>query len=147
MGSVEFVAPVEYMVRPPQAPVYVFVIDVSAASVSRGALSIAAHTIQSVRAPACCCATHTRAGTLSPPPPPSLPRPPFPPPHQVLDGMTDDRIQVGFVTFDTAVHFYSLRAGLSAPQMLVVPDIDDLFMPVPEVRRLRAHRVGGAALP
>ena len=28
-GCVEFVAPAEYMVRPPQAPVYMFVLDVS----------------------------------------------------------------------------------------------------------------------
>ena len=32
----EFVAPVEYMVRPPQPPAYLFVIDVSWSSVSSG---------------------------------------------------------------------------------------------------------------
>ena len=46
----------------------------------------------------------------------------------------DERTQVGFVTYDAAVHFYSFKAGLHAPQMLVVPDVDELFMPVPEVR-------------
>lgn len=35
-GSVELVAPGEYMVRPPQAPVYVFVMDVSYAAVASG---------------------------------------------------------------------------------------------------------------
>ncbi|KAI8324738.1 hypothetical protein GQ54DRAFT_295911 [Martensiomyces pterosporus] len=34
---VEFIAPVEYMVRPPMPPVYVFIIDVSYASVQLGA--------------------------------------------------------------------------------------------------------------
>ena len=54
---------------------------------------------------------------------------------QCLDGLPgDERTQVGFVTYDSAVHFYSLKAGLHAPQMLVVPDVDELFMPVPEVR-------------
>lgn len=37
----DFVAPVEYMVRPPQPPVYVFVIDVSFPAVSSGVV----HTV------------------------------------------------------------------------------------------------------
>lgn len=35
-SSVEMVAPGDYMVRPPQPPVYFFVIDVSAASAQSG---------------------------------------------------------------------------------------------------------------
>lgn len=42
---VEFVAPQEYMVRPPQPLVYLFVFDVSYASVSTGLLATAAQTI------------------------------------------------------------------------------------------------------
>jgi len=38
-GSVDFVAPSEYMVRPPMPPTYLFVIDVSSAAVSCGALN------------------------------------------------------------------------------------------------------------
>ena len=49
-GSVEFVAPVEYMVRPPQAPVYVFAIDVSYPSVSSGMLATAVAAIKGVSA-------------------------------------------------------------------------------------------------
>jgi len=49
-GSVEFVAPVEYMVRPPQAPVYVFALDVSFPSVSSGMLATACAAVKSVRA-------------------------------------------------------------------------------------------------
>ncbi|KAL5621400.1 hypothetical protein BROUX41_006300 [Berkeleyomyces rouxiae] len=41
----EFVAPQEYMVRPPQPLVYLFLIDVSYASVSRGLVATAARTI------------------------------------------------------------------------------------------------------
>ena len=48
------------------------------------------------------------------------------------------------MTFDTSVHFYSLRPSLAAPQMLVVPDITDLFMPVPEVRGACLPCGGGA---
>ena len=44
-GCVEFVAPTEYMVRPPQAPSYVFVIDVSYSAIQSGMLATAARTI------------------------------------------------------------------------------------------------------
>ena len=30
-----------------------------------------------------------------------------------------ERTRVGFLTFDTALHFYNLKAGLSQPQMMV----------------------------
>ena len=36
--SVEFIAPADYMVRPPQPPVYFFVIDVSSTAGSSGML-------------------------------------------------------------------------------------------------------------
>jgi protein transport protein SEC24 len=42
------------------------------------------------------------------------------------------RTQIGFITFDTSVHFYNLKAGLNAPQMLVVSDIADIALPQPE---------------
>lgn len=45
-GVVEFVAPNEYLVRPPQPPVYVFVLDCSINSVQSGLLATAARTIQ-----------------------------------------------------------------------------------------------------
>lgn len=37
-GSIEFVAPAEYMVRPPMPPVYLFVLEVTPAAISSGAL-------------------------------------------------------------------------------------------------------------
>lgn len=42
---VEFIAPTEYMVRPPQPPVYAFIIDVSQAAVQSGLVATAARTI------------------------------------------------------------------------------------------------------
>ncbi|KAA8915947.1 hypothetical protein TRICI_001961 [Trichomonascus ciferrii] len=44
-GVTEFIAPPEYMVRPPQPPVYVFVLDCSVNSVQSGLLATAARTI------------------------------------------------------------------------------------------------------
>lgn len=39
-GSVEFVAPAEYMVRPPMPPVYFFLIDVSISAVRSGMIEV-----------------------------------------------------------------------------------------------------------
>jgi hypothetical protein len=47
-GSVEFVATAEYMMRPPQPPVYMFVVDVSYGAVASGVLQTAVDTIRGV---------------------------------------------------------------------------------------------------
>lgn len=41
----------------------------------------------------------------------------------------DGRTKIGFLTFDSTVHFYNLQEGLSQPQMLVVSDIDGASPP------------------
>jgi len=41
----------------------------------------------------------------------------------------NERTKVGFITFDSTVHFYNLRSDLSSPQMLVVPEIEHPFTP------------------
>ncbi|RZC80251.1 hypothetical protein C5167_042822 [Papaver somniferum] len=46
-GSVDFVAPTEYMVRPPMPPLYFFLIDVSISAVKSGMLEVVAKTIKS----------------------------------------------------------------------------------------------------
>ena len=96
--SVEFVAPGEYMVRPPQPPVYFFVIDVSSVSASTGMLQS--------------CITSIKAAL------------------DELPGGT--RTQIGFVTFDSAIHFYNLKSTLSSPQMHVISDVTDIILPLPE---------------
>ncbi|GAA5990972.1 hypothetical protein JCM10908_000105 [Rhodotorula pacifica] len=40
--------------------------------------------------------------------------------------------KVAIVTFDRTVQFYNLKAGLEQAQMLVVPDITDMFLPLNE---------------
>lgn len=97
-GSVEFVAPTEYMVRPPMPPLYFFLIDVSLSSLKNGMLKVAVETIKS-----------------------SLDKlPGFP------------RTQIGFLTFDSALHFYNLKSSLTQPQMMVVADLEDPFLPLPD---------------
>jgi protein transport protein SEC24 len=95
---VEFIAPREYMVRPPQPPVYVFLIDVSIAGISSGMTATAARTILE-----------------------SLDRLPN----------QDNRTKVALIAVDTSLHFFCLPAGVSEPEMLVVSDLDDVFLPKP----------------
>nr|XP_043609389.1 protein transport protein Sec24-like At3g07100 isoform X2 [Erigeron canadensis] len=97
-GSVEFVAPAEYMVRPPMPPVYFFLIDVSISAVKSGMLEVVAQTIKSC-----------------------LDRLPGSP-----------RTQIGFITFDSTIHFYNMKSSLTQPQMMVVSDLDDIFVPLPD---------------
>ncbi|KAI3742630.1 hypothetical protein L1987_60319 [Smallanthus sonchifolius] len=97
-GSVEFVAPAEYMVRPPMPPLYFFLIDVSISAVKSGMLEVMAQTIKS-------CLD-------------SLPGSP--------------RTQIGFITFDSTIHFYNMKSSLTQPQMMVVSDLDDIFVPLPD---------------
>ncbi|KAI4301671.1 hypothetical protein L6164_034924 [Bauhinia variegata] len=97
-GTVEFVAPAEYMVRPPMPPVYFFLIDVSLSAVRSGMIEVVAQTIKS-------CLDEL---------------PGFP------------RTQIGFATFDSTIHFYNMKSSLTQPQMLVVSDLDDIFVPLPD---------------
>ncbi|XP_078433802.1 protein transport protein SEC24 C-like [Wolffia australiana] len=40
------------------------------------------------------------------------------------------RTMVGLATFDSTIHFYSLRRGSQQPLMLIVPDIQDVYTPL-----------------
>ncbi|CAN0432368.1 unnamed protein product [Lampetra fluviatilis] len=97
-ATIEFIAPSEYMVRPPQPAVYIFLLDVSFHAVECGYLPVVCNSIL-----------------------------------EHLDRLPgDSRTKVGIVTFDSAIHFYSLQEGQARPQMVVVTDIDDVFIPSPE---------------
>ncbi|KXZ41961.1 hypothetical protein GPECTOR_234g547 [Gonium pectorale] len=97
-GTVEYVAPADYMVRAPMPPVYFFLIDVSYSAVASGMLRTVAAAIKSC-----------------------------------LDSLPgDERTLVGFLTFDSSLHFYNLKASLSQPQMLVVTELDEPFVPLPD---------------
>ena len=50
--------------------------------------------------------------------------------NQLLPG--GERTKVGFITYDSSVHFYNLRSTLKQPQMFVVSDVEQMFLPQPE---------------
>eukprot|EP00775_Hariotina_reticulata_P013331 gene13331-13460_t len=51
----------------------------------------------------------------------------------------DERTMVGFLTYDSSLHFYNLKASLTAPQMLVVTELDDPFLPLPDDLLVHLH--------
>jgi hypothetical protein len=42
----------------------------------------------------------------------------------------DSVVRVGFVTYNKVLHFYNVKASLAQPQMLVVSDVADMFVPL-----------------
>jgi protein transport protein SEC24 len=44
----------------------------------------------------------------------------------------DQRTQVGFITYDSTIHLYRLGAGKTQPQMMVLADLAEPFLPVPD---------------
>lgn len=51
-----------------------------------------------------------------------------------------ERARLGIATFDSAVQFYALRPGQSAPQMLVVPDTAEPYAPSAGSLLVNAHK-------
>jgi len=43
-----------------------------------------------------------------------------------------ERARVAFVTYDSSVHFYNLGSTRKQAQMLVVTDIENMYLPIPE---------------
>ncbi|XP_061848317.1 protein transport protein Sec24B isoform X2 [Colius striatus] len=104
-STVEFIASSDYMLRPPQPAVYLFVLDVSHNAVEAGYLTIICQALL-----------------------------------ENLDKLPgDSRTRIGFITFDSTVQFYNLQEGLSQPQMLIVSDIDDIFLPTPDGLLVNLH--------
>ncbi|KAH0473601.1 MAG: uncharacterized protein KVP18_001204 [Porospora cf. gigantea A] len=94
-GSVEFLAPTDYMVRPPMPPVFIILIDVSVNAVASGLVQTVCKSLK-----------------------------------QSISVMEGDRTQISILTYDNTIHFYDLNKDLKTPQMLVVPDLDDVYVPV-----------------
>ncbi|XP_069097270.1 protein transport protein Sec24B isoform X4 [Pleurodeles waltl] len=104
-STVEFIASSDYMLRPPQPAVYLFVMDVSHNAIEAGYLAVVCQSLLE----------HL----------------------EKLPG--DSRTRIGFITFDSTVHFYNLQEGLSQPQMFIVSDIDDIFLPTPDSLLVNLH--------
>ncbi|KAL8573166.1 hypothetical protein ACOMHN_036151 [Nucella lapillus] len=104
-ATIEFIAPSEYMLRPPQPAVYLFVLDVSFNAIETGYLRMFTQTL-----------------------------------IEELDRIPGDaRAQIGFICFDRSLYFFNLSEGLSQPQMMVMPDLEDVFLPCPDSLMVNMH--------
>ncbi|KAJ8966875.1 hypothetical protein NQ314_003269 [Rhamnusium bicolor] len=97
-STIEYIAPAEYMLRPPQPAVYLYLLDVSRLAIESGYL-------------------HSTCSILL---------------EELKNLPGDARTQIGFLAFDSALHFYSLAEGLSQPHEMTILDIDDVFLPTPD---------------
>ncbi|KAK4192223.1 hypothetical protein QBC35DRAFT_484600 [Podospora australis] len=111
-GTVEFVVPKEYWTREPVGLRYVFVIDVTQESFNKGFLeSFCDGILRALYAPE-------------------------DDEEKDENGEIKRRIplgaKVGFVTYDKEVHFYNVSPALEQAQMMIMPDIEDPFVPLSE---------------
>jgi protein transport protein SEC24 len=106
LGTVDYVVPKEYWSKEPVGLRWLFLIDVTAESVERGFLNgICAGILNALY-----------GGSEAPEgekPAQSIPK----------------GAKVGIVTFDREMHFYNLSPSLSTAQMLVMPDLEEPFLP------------------
>nr|NVI77969.1 Sec24AB ortholog [Cucujiformia] len=97
-STIEYIAPAEYMLRPPQPAVYLFLLDVSRAAIESGYLNLFCSVLQ----------------------------------EELINLPGDSRTQVGFITYNSCLHFFMFAEGLSQPHEMTVLDIDDIFLPSPD---------------
>ncbi|XP_055875953.1 protein transport protein Sec24C-like [Biomphalaria glabrata] len=104
LGTYEFVATKDYCKNgiPPKEPAFIFMIDVSYNSVKSGLVQLICNQLKSEILV-------------------NLPK---------ESGADASEIRVGFVTYHKELHFYNVKSSLAQPQMMVVSDLEDMFVPL-----------------
>ncbi|EXV06699.1 SEC23/Sec24 family protein [Metarhizium robertsii] len=110
-GTVEFVVPKEYWTREPVGLRWLFLIDVTQESFNKGFLETFCDGILAA----------LYGGENQEKDENGEPK------RRVPEGA-----KVGFVTYDKDIHFYNMHPGLDQPQMLIMPDLEDPFLPIGE---------------
>ncbi|XP_048851478.1 protein transport protein Sec24D-like isoform X1 [Brienomyrus brachyistius] len=103
LGSYEFIATPEYCKdkKPPNPPAFIFMIDVSYSNIKSGLVRLVCNELK---------------GLLE-----RLPR---------EEGAESSVVRVGFVTYNKILHFYNVKSTLAQPQMMVVSDVAEMFLPL-----------------
>lgn len=103
LGSYEFLATVDYCKNNkfPSPPAFIFMIDVSYNAIRTGLVRLLCEELKSLLD--------------------YLPR---------EGGAEESAIHVGFVTYNKVLHFYNVKSSLAQPQMMVVSDVADVFVPL-----------------
>ncbi|XP_053957930.1 protein transport protein Sec24C [Anastrepha ludens] len=103
LGTYEFTATKDYCRNntPPEIPAFIFVIDVSYNTIKSGLVHLLCSQIKQILK------------------------------HLPIDqGQDKSKMRVGFITYNSTVHFYNIKSSLAQPQMMVVGDVQDMFMPL-----------------
>ncbi|XP_038060982.1 protein transport protein Sec24C-like [Patiria miniata] len=102
-GTFEYLATADYCKNNtlPKPPAFIFMIDVTYQSIKTGMVHLLCKELHSLLEKLPC-----------------------------EHGMKESVIRVGFVTYDSSLHFYNLNSALAQPQMLVVSDVHDVFLPL-----------------
>ncbi|KAM9426624.1 protein transport protein Sec24D isoform 2-T2 [Pholidichthys leucotaenia] len=103
LGSYEFIATMDYCKnnKPPNPPAYIFMIDVSYSNIKSGLVKLICDELKTLLE--------------------KLPR---------EEGMENSAIKVGFITYNKVLHFYNVKSALAQPQMMVVSDTAEMFVPL-----------------
>ncbi|XP_046904883.1 protein transport protein Sec24D [Hypomesus transpacificus] len=102
LGSYEFAATMDYCKnnKPTSPPAYIFMIDVSYANIKSGLVRLVCDELKTL-----------------------------------LDRLPKEEgensvVKVGFVTYNKILHFYNVKSTLAQPQMMVVSDTAEVFLPL-----------------
>eukprot|EP00062_Callorhinchus_milii_P001573 gi/632936826/ref/XP_007896252.1/ PREDICTED: protein transport protein Sec24C isoform X2 [Callorhinchus milii] len=103
LGSYEFLATVDYCKnnKVPNPPAFIFMIDVSYNAMKSGLVHLLCEELKTLLD--------------------YLPR---------EGNVEESAIRVGFVTYNKVLHFYNVKSSLAQPQMMVVSDVADMFVPL-----------------
>ncbi|KAK3546476.1 hypothetical protein QTP70_026325 [Hemibagrus guttatus] len=103
LGSYEFLATLDYCKnnKLPSPPAYIFMIDVSYNNIKSGLVKLICEELKTLLE--------------------RLPK---------EEGAERSAIRVGFVTYNKILHFYNVKSALAQPQMMVVSDVADMFVPL-----------------
>ncbi|XP_042367745.1 protein transport protein Sec24D [Plectropomus leopardus] len=103
LGSYEFEATLDYCKnnKRPNPPAYIFMIDVSYNNIKSGLVKLICDELKTLL-------EHLPSEA----------------------GMESSAIKVGFVTYNKVLHFYNVKSALAQPQMMVVSDTAEMFVPL-----------------
>ncbi|KAK1342271.1 hypothetical protein QTO34_015027 [Cnephaeus nilssonii] len=103
LGSYEFVATLDYCRKnkPPNPPAFIFMIDVSYSNIKSGLVRLICEELKTVLE--------------------RLPR---------EEPEAPSAVRVGFVTYNKVLHFFNVKSNLAQPQMMVVTDVGEVFVPL-----------------
>ncbi|KAM5255384.1 protein transport protein Sec24D isoform 2-T2 [Ctenodactylus gundi] len=103
LGSYEYVATLDYCRnnKPPNPPAFIFMIDVSYSNIKNGLVKLICEELKTVLG--------------------KLPK---------EEQEETSAIRVGFITYNKVLHFFNVKSNLAQPQMMVVTDVGEVFVPL-----------------